>query len=108
MRHVSYGYHKNDALDIGIGLGLSLTDQQVQAYNAQMADEGNAPDIDDNGRNLIFNFNKNRNASIGPVKIYQAPTLRFYDNERTYRGHTQRMMQVVRPEEAVPAGRFQL
>lgn len=108
MRHVSYGYHKNDALDIGIGLGLSMTDQQAQAFAAQMEGEGNAPDIDDNGRNLIFNFNKNRNASIGPVNVYQAPTLRFYNNEAVYRHHTKELSATTSPQAALAAGHFRM
>jgi replicative DNA helicase len=87
MRHVSYGYHKNDAIDIGVGLGLAMTDQQAQQYQQQMEAEGRAPDISENGRTMLFNFNKNRNASIGVVRVYQAPTLRFYNKIEDYRHH---------------------
>jgi len=107
MRHVSYGYHKNDALDIGIGVGLSMTEQQAQAYATQMTAEGNAPDIDDNGRTMIFNFNKNRNASIGPVSLFQAPTLRLYDSEQVFRQHTRMLQETTDPKKVLAAGIFE-
>jgi replicative DNA helicase len=83
MSHVAYGYHKNDALDIGIGLGI--------------VNEGGAQQQQQNTRNMItsrhlaLTINKNRDGSTGTFNVYQGPTLRLYDDMRAYQEHARIM-----------------
>jgi replicative DNA helicase len=100
MRHTSYGYHKNDPIDYGIGLGLADDDQQRQQQNDNMGAQGVYRDIANSGRTLIMNFNKNRNGQTGPVRVYQAPTLRFYDTVDTFNYHDARLLKAANELEA--------
>lgn len=97
MSHVSYGYHKNDALDVGIGLGL--TDAEMSRQREHYESEGRCAEITDSGRTMNFNINKNRNAPIGLARLYQAPTLRFYNETRDYQHHNKLLASSQTPDE---------
>jgi hypothetical protein len=77
MGDTAFGYHTNDALDVGIGAALT-TDSRV-----------NVDEMDDDmtvikERRLNLNVNKNRTGQLGSAQVYQAPTLRFFDTDTQY------------------------
>lgn len=89
MDNVAFAYHKNDPLDIGIGIGI-MDEDKLSAKRLQGAEvtpwQGNPNDVVQD-KKLVFNINKYRHGSPGYTILYQAPNLRFYDDEETYQAH---------------------
>jgi replicative DNA helicase len=84
--NVAGGFHKNDALDYYIGLGNSEEDQlNMEALDA--AEETADGVYMRTDKHVVCTIDKNRHGSVGSVKLYQAPTLRFYDNQESYIRH---------------------
>jgi len=75
MRHMAGAYHKNDALDIGVGIGRVEDPLTVDVKQST------------EGIGMIWSINKNREGQQGSVELYQAPTLRFYDSKEVYQAH---------------------
>jgi len=84
LNHTSGAYHKNDALDVSIGLGRANDDgtyQDVEEYNnVENDDSDKSPPCD---RDLVISLMKGReSAKAGSVsfKIYQGASLKFWDH----------------------------
>lgn len=87
MRHVSGAYHKNDALDVGLGLGVVADGRNdFRGANAPVEDEDQSLTDPMAGvpcsRNLVINFMKNRDNPGRTIQIYQGPTLKFWNYEQ--------------------------
>ena len=76
MKHTANSYHKNDPVDISLGLG---------ALDAQGRELGEALNNDDNeempacNRDLKFNIMKNRDNPPASFPFYQGQTLRYWN-----------------------------
>lgn len=86
MKDTALGFHKNDAVDYGIGMGND-EDSQYGMDALDEAEETAEGVIVRTDKHVIWNVYKNRNGSTGPVRIYQAPTLKFYDSKEQYIRH---------------------
>ena len=78
MNDTAFGYHANDALDIGIGVGLGAQSRVTE----DTMESGGRGD-----RHLVFSVNKNRNGDLKACELYRSPTLRLFDNEVAYATH---------------------
>lgn len=78
MKHTAGAYHKNDALDVGIGLGTA---------DDQLEDVDTKQQISESGRTMVLTVNKHRYGDVGSMRVYQAPTLRMYDTVSDYNAH---------------------
>lgn len=76
MKHMAGAYHKNDALDLGIGIGRVEDPLTMDAAN-----------VEEQGCMIAWTINKNREGRQGVVELFQAPTLRFYDSKEMYQAH---------------------
>ena len=86
MKHVSGAYHKNDALDVSLGIGVvyDATNVQRTADNAQ-DDDASITDTKAAvpcSRKLMLNLMKNRDNSPCAVEVYQGPTLKLWNKEQ--------------------------
>jgi hypothetical protein len=84
LRHTSGAYHKNDALDISIGLGRENEDGTFNDLQnpCEVINEDSEEDIPCN-RNLIVSVMKNRGGSgagSASFRLFQGPSLRFWDS----------------------------
>jgi len=82
MRHTAHGYHKNDPLDISLGIGV-VNDGTEEAgdealISQQTEDSENAPVCN---RQLMGSIMKNRDNPPGSFRFYQGPTLRFWQSD---------------------------
>lgn len=84
MRDTAYGYHKNDPVDVGAGLGIHPESQQAVAAEMRLGDLRRSKQ---EGRRLVLALNKNRHGSTGVFDFYMAPTLRFYESTAAYERH---------------------
>jgi hypothetical protein len=79
QKHTAGAFHKNDALDVAIGLGrrdpIALDDATSGAR----------------GEFFVMTLNKNRSGNLGSQTVYRAPTLRFYDEASNYSIHKEDM-----------------
>jgi len=85
MKHVSGAYHKNDALDVGLGLGVINDPSNVQRNDDVGAIPSDDDSIDDPtqgaipcNRRLMLNLMKNRDNSPSAFEIFQGPTLKLW------------------------------
>jgi hypothetical protein len=84
MQHVAEGYHKNDPLDVSIGLGvIQKDDDGLSADEAGVRctisdDDDNAPPCD---RDLTLSIMKNRDNPTAHFNFYQGPTLKFWNSK---------------------------
>lgn len=86
MKDTAAGFHKNDAVDYGFGLGND-EDAHYDMSTIDEAEETAEGVIVKMDKHVIMNVYKNRNGDTGPVRLYQAPTLRFYDSREQYTRH---------------------
>ena len=77
MKDQAFSYHIADALDVSIGIALTADSRVTEADLLEGG--GNSKP-----KKLMFNINKSRENDIKAVELYQAPTLRFFDNSQTY------------------------
>jgi hypothetical protein len=79
MNDIAHGFAKSFPLDVSIGIGLDTQSQ----LSANFTDEGLHIDDEEPAadKHLVFTINKNREGAIGTLKVYQADTLMFFDNE---------------------------
>jgi replicative DNA helicase len=88
MKHTAYGYHKNDPLDVGLGIGVIFDeskveetgdlfprDDQVDTLGGVYIDPEKMPSCK---RDLMISITKNRDNPTGSFKVYQGKTLKFY------------------------------
>lgn len=88
MKHTAYGYHKNDPLDVGLGIGVIFDeskveetgdlfprDDEVDTMGADGIDPEKLPECK---RDLMISITKNRDNPTGSFKVYQGRTLKFY------------------------------
>ena len=84
MRHVSGAYHKNDALDISLGIGTVYDPATVQRIQNDDQVTEDTSLTDDNitaipcNRKLMVNLMKNRDNSPCAFEVYQGPTLKLW------------------------------
>jgi replicative DNA helicase len=80
MQHTAYGYHKNDPLDVSLGLGVRITPELAAAQIAEMTatddDDAVAPPCN---RELVFSIMKNRDNPPGVIQFYQGNTLKYWN-----------------------------
>ena len=93
MRHTAYGYHKNDPLDVSLGLGPVQQDARTAVAEAHRSSSAGAVIIDDDvadgesklpppcNRHLMFNLMKNRDNAAGALAFFQGSTLKYWDYE---------------------------
>jgi hypothetical protein len=85
LKHTSGAYHKNDGLDVSLGLGRVNDDDtygDVEEY-AQVVneDDDSCPPVD---RDLVFSLMKGRESSMAgclSFKFYQGASLRFWNSK---------------------------
>ena len=83
MKHVSGAYHKNDALDVGIGVGV-VKDPSMAPRPEASNDPNDDDSLDDAAqaipcnRRLMMNIMKNRDNSPCGLEVYQGPTLKLW------------------------------
>jgi len=86
MSDTAWGYHKNDAVDVSLGIGVThndaeMIDDQIVRGDAILDDDDElAPPCD---RHLVMSIMKNRDNPEAVFNIYQGATLRLYDNDDT-------------------------
>lgn len=84
MKHTAYGYHKNDPLDVSLGLGPVITPQVAAQAQTAATTGSDGKDDDDElappcSRDLVFNIMKNRDNAPGMVHFYQGNTLKYWN-----------------------------
>jgi hypothetical protein len=99
LKHTSGAYHKNDALDVSIGLGRVNDDANYgdvqEHWEVQNEDSDESPPCD---RDLVISLMKGReSAKAGSVsfKVYQGPSLRFWNSK-----HQMKTCDKLSPEQA--------
>jgi len=104
-RHTAQGYHKNDPIDIGIGLGVDPGDptsfhnrRAGQEIVQQLGTSNQEPVV---AKQVILTLNKNRHGPEGVFKAYMADTLRLYADEADYEVHRQWAANAETPESLV-------
>ena len=85
MKHTAFGYHKNDALEIGIGVAVVTGKDAVETagatFKVKKSDNSGTLDMRECSRILCYNINKNREGNTAAVELYQCPSLRLYTTE---------------------------
>ena len=84
---VAWGYHRNDAIDTGIGVGV-INEYTGNTTNNQTRDINDETEvIQDCSRKLNFSVNKNRDGNNSSVVLYQAPTLGLFASQEEWLSH---------------------
>jgi hypothetical protein len=80
MNDIAHGFAKSFPLDVSIGIGLDVQSQLSANFTEEGLDveDDEEPAVD---KHLVFTINKNREGAIGTIKVYQADTLKFFNNE---------------------------
>ena len=105
MRHTAGAYHKADALDVGVGLGVidegntganSNTfgygsDDDINTEPSQVAEGADINAYPACRRKLMMTLTKNRDSSTGYFDIFQGESLRFFNNPQDAREYTERL-----------------
>lgn len=87
QKHTSYSFHKNDFLDIGIGVSPVATPIQQLPQDLGIsfkADAGRATSLVDCNKSLNYNINKNRDSEVGDVMLYMGPSLRLFNKQQEW------------------------
>ena len=100
MKHTAYGYHKNDPLDVGLGIGVVFDESKVDnegdlfpkddSVDTLSSDSIDPEKLPPCKRDLMISITKNRDNPTGSFKVYQGKTLKFYggrNEERTAEEH---------------------
>lgn len=85
LQHTSGAYHKNDGLDVSLGLGRvneeeDYNDEQAY-YDVTNEDDDNCPPVD---RDLVISLMKGRESAMAgsmSFKLYQGSSLRFWNSK---------------------------
>ncbi|MFC1453629.1 DnaB-like helicase C-terminal domain-containing protein [Verrucomicrobiota bacterium] len=86
MKHTAFAYHKNDPLDVGIGVAVLNTDStQEMITEVKLKDDNINKVLVDCNRHLSYNINKNRDNPTTAVTLYQGPSLRLFNKEAEWR-----------------------
>lgn len=87
QKHTSYSFHKNDALDIGIGVSPVAAPVQPLAQDIGTTfkqDAGKATMLVDCNKSLNYNVNKNRDSETCDVMLYMGPSLRLFNKQQEW------------------------
>jgi len=79
MNDIAHGFAKSFPLDVSIGIGVDTQSQINANFSEDGMDEDDSEPASD--KHLVFTINKNREGSVGTLKVYQADTLMFFDSE---------------------------
>lgn len=97
MSDAAGAYHKNDSLDIGVGIGIAPEDkvkfEQALSGNAYGRPKTQLPAE----LRLIFTINKNREGSQAVLNVYRAETLRLYSSPIEYQQHMHNLSNASNP-----------
>jgi hypothetical protein len=87
MSDAAGAYHKNDSLDIGVGVGVAPEDkvkfEQALSGNAYGRPKTQLPAE----LRMIWTINKNREGSQAVLNVFRAETLRLYNSPLEYQQH---------------------
>ena len=87
QKYTSYSFHKNDFLDIGIGVSPLATEVAPLAQETGVSfkeDAGRATTLIDCNKSLNYNINKNRDSAPGDVMLYMGPSLRLFNKQQEW------------------------
>jgi len=81
---VAGAYHKNDALDLGLGVGVVNEAEAIKsdAFTRRVNDE--AEIMQECSRKLSYCVNKNRDGGDGSVILYQGPSLKLFTSQQDW------------------------
>ena len=83
-QHTAYGYHKNDPLDLSIGLAPAIEIKPKEQKKRKIRDDDDE-EMPACNRQLVVSIMKNRDNPDGKhARIYQSPTLAFWTDSRAY------------------------
>jgi len=97
MSDAAGAYHKNDSLDIGVGIGIAPEDkvkfEQALSGNAYGRPKTQLPAE----LRMIFTINKNREGSQAVLNVFRAETLRLYGSAVEYQQHMHNIANATNP-----------